>query len=61
MPVHDLDKHFFQVGFNQFDFFERVVAEVPVLRLYLPTDFSALSASREAVLADLQSHSCTRR
>ena len=46
---------------RQFDFFERVVAEVPVHRLHLPTDFSALAASREAVFADLQSSSCARR
>lgn len=40
---------------RQFDFFERVASRVPVRRLRIPADFSALPAIREAVLADLRS------
>jgi hypothetical protein len=39
---------------RQFDFFERVVSLVPVRRLRVPADFSALPAIREIILADLR-------
>ncbi|MGH7935281.1 MAG: hypothetical protein ACREQN_19235 [Candidatus Binataceae bacterium] len=39
---------------RSFRFIERLVAAVPVLRLRIPNDLSALPAVREAVLADLQ-------
>ncbi len=56
---HRLDTTDHAVLVRQFDFFERVVAEIPVCRLHLLTDFAALSASREAVLADLTNNACT--
>lgn len=39
---------------RQFDFLERVAMLVPVRRLHVPEDFSALSAIRDTILADLR-------
>jgi hypothetical protein len=39
---------------RQFRFFERVLARVPVKKLVLSDDFSALPAARDVVLADLR-------
>jgi hypothetical protein len=47
----DINDRFMLV--QQFDFIERVIACLPVKRLIIPNDFSALPVVREAVLADL--------
>lgn len=40
---------------RQFDFFERVASLVPVRRIRIPDDYSALPRIRDAILADLRS------
>jgi len=39
---------------RQFDFLERIAMLVPVRRLHVPEDFSALPAIRDTILADLR-------